>query len=43
MAVTPARATARFRAISDRRDPGATVSTLREFVVEDGTPGPERA
>jgi alkaline phosphatase D len=43
LAVTPARATARFRAISDRRDPGATVSTLREFVVEDGRPGPERA
>ncbi|MFI5401274.1 MAG: alkaline phosphatase D family protein [SAR324 cluster bacterium] len=38
--LTPERMTARFRAISDRRDPQATVSTLRTFVVEDGRPGP---
>ena len=31
--------TARYRAISDRRDPNATVSTLRTFLVDDGRPG----
>jgi alkaline phosphatase D len=35
------RATARFRAIADVRDPNSTVSTLRTFVVEDGVPGPQ--
>jgi alkaline phosphatase D len=29
----------RYRAISDVRDPKATVSTLRSWVVEDGRPG----
>ncbi len=29
----------RFQAISDRRDPQATVSTLATFVVEEGQPG----
>jgi alkaline phosphatase D len=33
------RLTARFRAVSDARDPRATVSTLKAFVVEDGRPG----
>ena len=28
-----------FRIISDRRDPHATVSTLKRFVVESGKPG----
>ncbi|MFI5400837.1 MAG: alkaline phosphatase D family protein [SAR324 cluster bacterium] len=37
--VSPERLTARFRAISDRRDPQATVATLRTFVVEDGRTG----
>jgi alkaline phosphatase D len=30
----------RMRVISDRRDPKATVSTLKKFVVESGRPGP---
>ena len=38
--LTAERLTARFRAISDRRDPHATVATLRTFVVEDGRPCP---
>ncbi len=29
----------RFQAISDRRDPKATVSTLQSFVVESGKAG----
>jgi alkaline phosphatase D len=37
--VTPARMTTNFRAISDRADPDATVSTLKSFVVENGRPG----
>ena len=37
--VTPTRMETRFRAISDRRDPKATVSTLKAFVVEDGRTG----
>jgi alkaline phosphatase D len=37
--LTPERLAARFRALSDVRDPKATVSTLRSFVVESGRPG----
>jgi alkaline phosphatase D len=29
----------RMQIISDRRDPKATVSTLKRFVVESGNPG----
>ena len=29
----------RFQVISDRRDPGATISTLKRFVVESDKPG----
>jgi alkaline phosphatase D len=29
----------RLRVISDRRDPNATVSTFKRFVVENGRPG----
>jgi len=28
-----------FQVISDRRDPGATISTLKRFVVESDKPG----
>lgn len=34
--VTPGRMETRLRAISDRRDPKAGVSTLKHFAVEDG-------
>ncbi len=34
--VTPDRLEARFRAISDRRDPNATISTEKAFAVENG-------
>lgn len=37
--LTPERLTTRFRTVSDVRDPKATVSTLRSFVVESGRPG----
>ena len=37
--LTPERMQARFQAISDRRDPGAAVSTVRAFTVENGRPG----
>ena len=37
--LTPKRMEVKFQAISDRRDPAATVSTLRSFVVEDGRAG----
>ena len=37
--VTPGRMETRFQAISDRRDPAATVRTLQRFVVEDGKAG----
>ena len=33
------RMNTRYRAISDVRDPGAAVSTLNSWVVEDGRPG----
>ena len=33
------RMRARFRAISDRQDPRATVSTLKQFIVVNGAPG----
>jgi alkaline phosphatase D len=33
------RMEARLQVISDRRDPNATVSTLKRFVVESGKPG----
>jgi alkaline phosphatase D len=41
--LTPDRLTARFRTVSDVRDPYASVSTLRTFVVESGRPGAIRA
>ena len=37
--ITPKRMAALFQVISDRRDPQATVSTLKQFVVENGNPG----
>jgi alkaline phosphatase D len=37
--LTPTRLETRYRAISDRFDPGATISTLKSYVVEDGRPG----
>ena len=37
--VTAERMEVRFQAISDRRDPKATVSTLQSFVVESGKAG----
>jgi alkaline phosphatase D len=37
--LTRERMEARLQAISDRRDPNATVSTLKRFVVESGNPG----
>jgi len=37
--ITPKRMAALFQVISDRRDPQATVSTLKQFVVENGSPG----
>jgi alkaline phosphatase D len=41
--LTPQRMTTRFRALSDVRDPHATVSTLKTFVVESGRPGATEA
>jgi phosphodiesterase/alkaline phosphatase D-like protein len=40
--VTPDRMEIRFQVISDRRDPNATLSTLKRFVVESGKPGAVR-
>jgi alkaline phosphatase D len=37
--VSPERMTAQYRAITDVTDPGATVLTLKSFVVENGKPG----
>ncbi len=37
--ITRSRLEAQLQVISDRLDPNATVSTLRRFVVENGTPG----
>ena len=37
--LTPERMITRCRTVSDERDPRATVSTLRSFVVESGRPG----
>jgi alkaline phosphatase D len=37
--LTRERMEALFRIISDRRDPHATVSTLKRFIVESGKPG----
>jgi alkaline phosphatase D len=37
--VTPERMTTRFQALSDVRDPQATISTLKSFVVENGKAG----
>jgi hypothetical protein len=37
--LTRDRMETRFQAISERRDPTATVSTLRRFVVESGKAG----
>jgi len=36
--ITPKQLSARFMAISDRRDPLASVSILKSFVVESGKP-----
>jgi alkaline phosphatase D len=41
--LTMDRMSVAFRAISDREDPNATVSTLKRFVVEDRRPGGEVA
>ena len=43
MDVTPQRMTARYQAISDVRDPKASLSTLKTWVVEDGRPGAQIA
>ena len=37
--LTKEQMTTRFRAISERTDPNATVSTLKTFAVENGRPG----
>jgi alkaline phosphatase D len=37
--LTAERLTAHLRTVSDARDPRATLSTLRSFVVESGRPG----
>ena len=37
--LTPAHMLVRMQVISDRRDPQATLSTLRSWVVEDGKTG----
>ena len=37
--LTPERLTAHFRTLSDVREPQATISTLRSFVVESGRAG----
>lgn len=39
VSLSPARMETRLQAISERRDPHATVSTLKRFVVEDGRAG----
>jgi len=41
--IAPALTRASYRAISDVRDPQASVSTVARFVVEDGKPGPVEA
>ena len=41
--LTRERMTTRYRVVSDAKDPQATVSTLRTFVVEDGRAGAQRA
>lgn len=43
MDITPDRTTTRYQAISDVRDPKATLSTLNTWVVEDGRPGAQIA
>ena len=43
ISLTNARMETRLRAISDRLDRNATVSTLKTFVVEAGRPGPVAA
>ena len=43
ISVSDARMETRLRAISDRRDPDASVSTLKTFVVETERPGPIEA
>jgi alkaline phosphatase D len=37
--LTHERCTVRYQAVSDVKDPNATVSTLRTFVAENGRPG----
>ena len=41
--ITPATMTAKFQTVSDAKDPKATLSTLRTWVVEDGKAGPVSA
>lgn len=41
--IGPGRMTVTLRAVSDVREPAATVSTLKSFVVEDGRPGAQDA
>jgi len=41
--LTPGRMETRHRAVSDRRDPQATVSTVKAFAVEAGRPGAQDA
>lgn len=43
MDITPERMIARYQAISDVRNPKASVSTLNRWVVEDGRPGAQPA
>ncbi|WP_455922148.1 alkaline phosphatase D family protein [Pseudomonas putida] len=43
VSVDARRMETRFQALSDCRDPGATVSTLKRFIVEDGRPGAQDA
>jgi alkaline phosphatase D len=40
--LTPKRAVARFRTISDLTDPQATVRTFASFTVDEGRPGVQR-
>ena len=39
LTIAPDRIDVRYQAISDRKDPKASVSTLTRFVVEDGKTG----
>ncbi len=41
--ITPSKMTTKFRTVSDAKDPKATVSTLKTWVVEDGKKGAQTA